>query len=286
MNWFTQCNKALDFIEDNLTEHITIEDVSNVALSSEFHFARMFQMLSSVTIGEYIRNRRLSEAAKTLLGSNKRVIDIAYDYQYATPESFTKAFKKFHGITPSEAKKGTHQLKSFPRLSFQLTIKGGKTVEYKIMRKDDLSFIGYEIDVCAVDGQNFVVIPKFWGEVMQDNRFQTLASLADETGILGICYNWDEETSTFKYMIGIADKGQTIENAKRVQFDPETFMAFTAKGQLPESIQRTTKYIYSEWFPSSNYEHTGGPELEVYPAGDTMSEDYVCYYWVPITTKK
>ncbi len=285
MNWLRQFNDTLDFIERNITKDITSEDIVRISYVSYNHFLRMFMILSGMTVSEYIRKRRLSLAASDIVTTSSKVIDIAYKYQYKTPESFTKAFKQFHGVSPREARKNIGPLKSFPKLTFQVNIEGGIEMKYEIIKEDKLSFTGYSIDVTTVDGENFKIIPKFWQDIMNSERFEKLLNNCDNLGVVGICYEWQLEQNEFKYMIGVRNKDLELEGTEKIEFEPEVFAAFEAKGKLPESVQKTTKYIYSEWFPSSNYEHSPGPELEIYPKGNVGSEDYICYYWVPIKKK-
>lgn len=286
MNWLKSLNDSLEFVEENLTENITCEDVSKKAYTSHYHFMRMFYILSGINLGEYIRNRRLTLAASDIVTSNNKIIDIALKYQYNTAESFSKAFKRYHGVTPMTARKKQPVLKMTPKLSFQLQIEGDYIMDYKIVKKDNLNFKGISITTTTDEGRNFKEIPQLWQDIMDNGVFEEIVQYADEMGIVGICYDFDNKSNTFKYMIGVRNLEAQIENAEVAHFDSETFAAFPAKGKLPESIQRTTKQIYGEWFPSSNYEHSMGPELEVYPQGDTSSEEYVCYYWVPINEKK
>ncbi len=285
MNWLKQFNDTVSFIEENITENISKNDIEKISYTSYLHYSRMFFILSGNTLSEYIRKRRLSLAASDLVVTEDKVIDIAYKYQYKTPESFTKAFKQFHSMSPRDARKLKDKLKSFPKLSFKLTVDGGVEMDYQIIKKDGLDFIGYVKEVTTVDNQNFVIIPAFWQEIMEDGRFKELCDNADELGIVGICYDMDLEHNVFKYMIGIrTDK--SLENTSKVSFEPNVFAQFKAVGKLPGSIQETTKFIYQEWFPSSNYEYGTGPELEIYPDGDTSSDAYECYYLVPINHKK
>lgn len=285
MNWFKYLNDALEYIEENITEEINIKEVSMIAYSSYSHFSRTFYMLSGISISDYIRKRRLTLAATDLTMTKQKVIDIAYKYQYKTPESFSKAFKEFHKVSPRDARKNIGVLNSFSKLSFKLDIGGLEEVNYKLVSKDNLNFTGYSIDVSSKDGQNFIDIPALWQDVMKDGRFEKLLPHMDEMGVVGICYDFNMETQDFKYMIGVRNSDLKGEDLINVSFEEETFAAFTCEGKLPESIQKTTKYIYQEWFPSSNYQHSGGPEFEVYPYGDGSREDYVCYYWVPIKQK-
>lgn len=285
MNWLKHLNAALQYIEDNIDQDFNAKDIALHAHSSYTHFSRMFYMLSGVTLTEYIRKRRLTLAANDLVGTDLKVIDIAYKYQYSTPESFSKAFKEFHGVSPRDARNYRGVVKSFSKLSFKLQIGGTNEMNYKMVHKDTLQFSGYSIDVTTKDGQNFKDIPAFWQDVMKDNRFKGLLENCGEMGVLGICYDWNKDVTGFKYMIGINTSDYKKKGMVDIEFGPEDYAAFECAGKLPESVQKTTHHIYNEWFPSSNYEHTAGPELEIYPPGDTTSEDYVCYYWVPIKQK-
>lgn len=285
MNWLKRLNSSLEYIEEHITEDIHCEDVAKNAYSSYYHFMRMFFVLSGLNLGEYIRNRRLTLAASDLVSSNAKIIDIAHKYQYNTPESFSKAFKRFHGVTPRKAKLHQPELKMFPKLTFQIKLQGDYLMNYQIIKKNDMTFKGVEKIISTNNGQNFVEIPKLWDEVMQSGTFEFLLEKADDMGVVGICYDHDNENNTFKYMIGIANTDAEIKNGTTVTFKPETYASFKSVGALPKALQNTIEQIYSEWFPSSNYEHSEGPEFEVYSKGNGFDKDYVCYYWVPIVEK-
>lgn len=282
MNWLKNLNDAITYIEEHLTDDISLENVSAQAYSSYYHFTRTFYVISGMTLKEYIRNRRLSQAAYDLMSTDSLVIDVAYKYQYQTPESFSKAFKKFHGVNPTDVfKKGT-KIRSFNKLSFQINIKGEGIMNYEIKELSNLSFVGFVKTISTEEGQNFIDIPKFWEEVSTDGRFDMLSQHADESGVYGVMYDWNPDENSFSYMIAIKNNGQEILGTKQVTFDDQKFASFEAKGELPQALQTVVKEIFSEWLPSSNFTHSGGPDLEVYPHGDPNHEDYICYYLVPI----
>ena len=122
MDWITGMQKAIDYIEEHLTEPIDYEIVAARSFSSSYHFQRVFSILCGFTIGEYIRNRRLSLAGQELASSDVKVIDVALKYGYESPDGFTKAFQKFHGILPSEARAKGSNLKSFSRLVLKISL--------------------------------------------------------------------------------------------------------------------------------------------------------------------
>lgn len=144
MDWVTGIQNAIDYIEDHITEPPEMEEIAKRSFSSAFHFQRVFSILCGYTLGEYIRNRRLSLAGAELANSRTKVIDVALKYGYETPESFAKAFLKFHGITPSQARRGGAVLKSFSRVSVKISLEGGSIMDYKIEHKDAMELTGFK----------------------------------------------------------------------------------------------------------------------------------------------
>lgn len=286
MNWIKQFNSLLDYIEENITNTILVEEISKSVNYSYFHLSRMFHIVAGMNISDYIRKRRLALAGNEIITSNIKVIDLAYKYQYSTPESFSKAFKNFHGISPMEVKRKSTYIKSFPRLSFQIKINGGNVMEYKIVKKEEMRFIGIERTFTTIDGSNYVEIPKMWKEVTQKDIFTKLLKLSDEMCVVGVCHSFNNDTSEFKYMIGIRNIDKQIEGLQEVLVEPATYAIFKSVGPLPSAFQETIKRVYSEWFPSNNYEHAGKPDLEVYSDGDSNSADYECEMWIPIIEKE
>ena len=138
MDWIKGLQRSIDYIEAHLTKTIDYESVASQSFSSSHHFQRVFSILCGFTVGEYIRNRRLSLAGTELATSDAKVIDVALKYGYESPDSFAKAFKKFHGILPSEVKKGGGNLKSFSRLVLKISLEGGTLMNYKILEKPEI----------------------------------------------------------------------------------------------------------------------------------------------------
>jgi AraC family transcriptional regulator len=141
MDLLQRMNSALSYIEENLTNEIDLKTVTRVACCSEFHFKKMFSFLSGVSLTEYIRRRRLTQSAYELIHSPMKIIDIAVKYGYSSPDSFSRAFQVLHGVTPSEARQNSQFLKSYPRMTFQLTIKGGNEMNVRIVEKEAFSIV-------------------------------------------------------------------------------------------------------------------------------------------------
>jgi len=144
VNMLKQFNDVMTYIEKNLMYDIDINQISQIAGCSEYHFRRMFSFLAGMPLGEYIRRRRLSLAGTLLQSGEEKVIDVALKSGYESPESFCKAFQAMHGVNPSQAKKGDVSLKAFPPMSFQLTISGGIEMDYRIVEKEAFQIVRFQ----------------------------------------------------------------------------------------------------------------------------------------------
>lgn len=142
MDSLKRMNEAINYIEENLVDEIDCKEVAKLAFCSEYHFKRMFSFLAGISLSEYIRRRRLTLAAFELRDSSVKVIDVAMKYGYRSPDSFTRAFQQLHGITPSKARNNGHALKAYPRMTFQLSITGGKEMNYRMEEKDAFRIVG------------------------------------------------------------------------------------------------------------------------------------------------
>jgi AraC family transcriptional regulator len=282
MKFLEQLNQSLEYLEENMDQRIEIEEAAKRTCTSKFHYQRMFHMVTGVTVAEYIRKRRLTLAAQELQQGQKKVLEVALRYGYQTPESFSKAFVKLHGVTPSEAKRPGVRLQAVPKMSFQIQIKGEVTMKYRMEEKEAFTVMGVERRISTVDGRNYVEIPQFWNEIWDVPQGALMTEAVGKLGFLGICADLDEEQSEFTYMIAIEgdetrDQGLTIR-----EIPAQTWAVFESTGPLPKSIQGVWDRIFSEWFPSTGFEHANAPELEIYPLGETGSEDYSCEIWIPI----
>lgn len=278
---------SLQFIENNLESELKIDQVATVACMSKFHYQRMFSMLTGVTVAEYIRRRRLTLAAQELTHSNRKVIDVALRFGYETPESFSKAFRKIHGISPSAVRQNSQQLKAFPKLSFQIQLKGDVEMEYKIVQKEAFQVVGKGIRTSIVNGVNHREIPVFWDESNSNGFVEKLEKDCGSIGIIGACLEFDTEQEGLTYFICAEKNEQDVPSDWEEKNIPaSTWAVFESIGAMPDALPKTWDRIFSEWFPSTGYEHAGGPELEVYSTkGDTTSENYRCEVWIPIVKK-
>ena len=290
MDWITGVQRALDYVEERLTEEIDYAAVAEQAYSSSFHFQRMFGMLCSFSLGDYIRMRRLTLAADELQRTGGRVIDIALKYGYDTPESFSRAFTRFHGISPTRARHGGN-VKSFSRLSVKLILSGGNTMDYRIEKRDAFKVICKKKQVNKPQGDTATAdISAFWGECSADGTMKALCKYAGFerlNGILGICFSGEMANSGFPYGIGAEYNGKPLEDEgfDIVEIPAHTYAVFQCRGKMPEAFKNTYHKICTEFFPQSNYEYGNGIELEVYPSDDTQNPDYSCEIWIAVNEK-
>lgn len=291
MDWITGIQRALDYTEAHLTDEIDYEAVAREAASSAFHFQRMFSMLVGYTLGDYIRQRRLSLAADELHRTDDKIIDIALKYGYDTPESFSRAFTRFHGVTPSVARRGGES-KSFSRLSVKLILDGGNLMDYRIEKRDAFKVVCKKKQVNKPQGDTATAdISAFWAEVSQNGMMEKLCKYGDFSklnGVLGICFSGEMVESGFPYGIGAEWNGKPLEDDfDIVEIPAHTYAVFQCRGQMPDAFKDTYKKICTEFFPqSSTYEYGSGIELEVYPSADVQNPDYACEIWIAVNEKK
>ncbi|MEA4947033.1 MAG: AraC family transcriptional regulator [Oscillospiraceae bacterium] len=291
MDWITEIQRALDYTEAHLTGGVDYEAAAREACSSAFHFQRMFTMLCGFTLGDYIRMRRLALAAEDLMRTDDKVIDIAYRYGYDTPESFSRAFTRFHGVTPTQARHGG-SVKSFSRLSVKLILSGGTTMDYRIEKKDAFKLICKKKQVTKPQGDTATEdISAFWNEVGADGTMDKICRYGKfETyhGVLGICFSDELADSGFPYGIGAEYNGAPLTDTGLdiLEIPAYTYAVFTCRGKMPDAFKDTYKRICTEFFPQSNYEYGHGVELEVYPSADVQNPDYSCEIWIAVKEKK
>ncbi len=291
MDWITGIQNAVNYIEEHLTDELVFDEIARHAACSEFYFQRIFGILCGMPLGEYIRNRRLTLAGSELSATDARILDVALKYGYDSPESFTRAFVRFHGITPSEAKKDGKRLKSLSRVSVQIILKGGSIMDYKIVTKEAFQVLEKVEQHSIDDAQNKNTIPEFWTRSHADGTVKTLLAQAPEQDfIYGICYgNTPTDNKSFNYGIAALYGGGKIPDGFRITEIPaRTWAVFECRGPLPEAIQQTWHKICTEFFPTSGYRPTYEMDIEAYTKPADMTEADCSYYseiWVTVEKK-
>lgn len=288
MEWTKAISAAIEYIESNITEDISAEDVARQVNISSFYFQKGFGLLCGYTVMEYIRSRRLALAAEELANGAK-VLDTAIKYCYDSPDSFAKAFYRFHGATPSAVQKNSAMIKAFAPLKITLTLKGGYTMDYRIVKKGSFAVLGAAKRFTYEDAKTD--IPVFWQEHYKKGNGKYVC------GMFGV--NIDEamgggnSKDEFEYLIAdVYNPSMDIPDGFVTRTIPElTWAVFPIKGALPDALQDVNKKIFSEWLPAlGDYEFAAGyciemyDELNKYPKG-TSDENYYSEIWIPIKKK-
>lgn len=290
MDLLERMNGALNYIEENLTNDIDFKEAAKLAFCSEYHFKRMFSFIAGVTLSEYIRRRRLTLAAFEITTSRIKIIDAAMKYGYSSPDSFTRAFQALHGVTPSEARNIGQPLKAYPRMTFQLTIKGGSEMNYRIEEKEAFRIVGIKKRVPIVfQGEN-QEITAMW-KTLTMNTINTLKEISDvePKGLIQASTNFSdgrmEEKGELDHYIGAATTKECPDHLTQLDVPAFTWAVFESVGPFPDTLQETWGRIYSEWFPSSNYEQTEGPEILWNEHKDVTSPTFKSEIWIPVLKK-
>lgn len=290
MDLLKNMNEALTYIEKNLTNEIDYKEVARKALCSEYHFKRMFSLLAGISLSEYIRRRRLTLAAFELIDSSMKVIDIALKYGYNSPDSFARAFQSLHGITPSEARNNGYSLKAYPPMTFQLTIKGGSEMNYRIVEKEAFYIVGIKKRVPIIFNGVNPEIAAMW-QSLDSETIITLKNLSnvEPIGIISASTNFSEgrmeEKGELDHYIGVATNKDCPDHLTQLEVPASTWAVFEAVGPFPDTLQNVWGRIYSEWFPSSNYEQNEGPEILWNESKDVSSPKFKSEIWIPVLKK-
>lgn len=277
MSTYNILEKAIELIENNLdNQELNISFLSSNLFISPYYLQRLFFSSIGRTIGSYIRERRLTKAG-TDIKKGEKVIEVAIKYGYESQESFTRAFKKFHGITPGIAKKGKI-ISCLPRVNIENTIKGVISMDVKIEKENEFDII--VITKHFNEETSFELIPMFWDEYYE-NGYQNIVP-----PMLGICIN-NPESTEFEYGIGSLKEYCTKipKNFKEIKIPKHLWGKFYTKGKLPHTIQNLWKEVV-EWIQNSKFEIAANYDFECYTEGDTNNDDYVSGIWVPLKLKE
>lgn len=292
MDWVKGLQNAINYIEAHITEPLDYECIAQQMHLSSFYFQKIFSILCGISVGEYIRRRRLTLAGNDLVSTDEKIIDIAFKYGYDTQEGFTRAFTRFHGATPYAIRKHLAPLKSFFRLSISISVKGGYSMNYRIETKNSFQIMAKTQRFVKIeDILGRTDIPQFWMQCHQDGTVAYLQEVGKKDGVLGnkivgMCIEDSTVVKDFPYSIGTEYAGGTIPEGYHVFDIPAAaWVIFEADFKAPQDIQTLMHQIFAEFFPSSDYQPAGNYDLEVYPSGYVYNQPYNCEVWIAVTKK-
>lgn len=287
MDWHEKMNAAVDYIENNLAGNIDIREAARFAHCSEYHFRRMFSFVAGVPVSEYIRRRRMTLAALELQQTKRTIEEVAKKYGYSSPDAFTRAFQSVHRISPSQVHENRHSLKAWPQMTFNLTIKGGTEMNYRIEEQPSFTIAGIKKRVSIqFEGVN-PEIEAMWDN-LDEHKIQELNKLSNiqPSGLINASTNFDEgrmdEQGKLDHYIGVATTKEVPEQWECLDVQETLWAIFSVVGPFPETLQETWGRIYSEWFPSVNYELTKGPEILAIKDEDLTQPEVSCEIWIPV----
>ncbi|MBQ9008646.1 MAG: AraC family transcriptional regulator [Clostridia bacterium] len=271
-SWIGAFQESIDFMEQNMADELDIGTVAGKAALSPFYYQRIFGALCGMTVGDYIRARRMTLAAQELNRSDARVIDVAVKYGYDSPDSFAKAFQRFHGITPSQAREPGAVLRSFAPLHIKITLEGGNMLDYRIVEKAPFTIVGIRRPFNS--DTSYQEIPGFWDEWLAQGEARPIK------GTFGVCM--DMKGKDFDYWIAdLYLPWEEIPVGCETRVIPGSLWA-----QFPctmKTLQKTNTEIWSEWLPALHgYALAGEYDIEVYLPPEEGAEDSAVYIWVPL----
>ena len=297
MEWLTSIRGAVSFMEAHLRDDVSLEDVARAVHLSPFFLQRGFSLMTGYGVSEYLRNRRLYQAALDLQETGEKVIDVALRYGYETPESFTKAFARFHGATPTQVREGA-AVRSFLPLTIQLSIQGGNQMDFAITPMFPFKVIGFQKEFDYET--SYAEIPKFWDEICEKYACNVYAgnepanpyeqALMDNCiGEYGVCID-DIPGNKFRYLIaGRYTGGPVPEGMVLYEFPRGEWAVFDCVGPNPQTLQSVNTRIFREWLPGNpEYELSGSATVEWYDCvnGEKNDPDYHSAIWVPVKRKE
>lgn len=278
MDWNIRLNRAIDYIEDHLSDDIDMNYAARLAFCTRNQLSNMFQMVTGISMSEYIRRRRISLAALDIQQTNERIIDIAMKYGYSSPTAFNRAFQIQHKVSPQYARSRRVFLHTYPRISLQITLSGECKMKCRIEKKSAFRLVGVKKTFRNDSEENLV--PKFWEELPQETYEKIRKqSNAEPKGLIGVCADFDNE-HTFDYYIAVSTTNSNVEGLEQIDVPEATWAIFEAEGDLMSLVNR----VWTEWFPSSGYRRADNalPDIEVYFDYDFPKPDYTYELWYPV----
>lgn len=296
MEWITAMQQAIAYMEAHLLEEINYEDAARQVHMSSYEFHRAFSFLTGMTANAYIRSRRLSLAGREIVETDEKITDLALKYGYETPESFTKAFTRFHGVAPRYARETAARLTLFNPLAIKITMEGGKSMEYRIVQTEAQKFLARvrRFPNEIINDEENHDVADFWGECHANNLVEPIRRLRPEgkRDLYGLCSPAGEDERSFAYGIGI------LLDEETAAYDPEemekagyslwdvpagNYVVFDCMGDNGDCITETWSKFFKEFLPQMGYEAAPATDYEIY--FEKGRSGLFCELWIPVVKK-
>ncbi|MEV6126779.1 AraC family transcriptional regulator [Streptomyces violaceusniger] len=278
-------NKALEHIESHLDQRIETAELARIAVTSEYHFRRLFSALAGIPLSEYIRRRRLTIAGAEVLAGERTLLEIAVRYGYGSGEAFARAFRAMHGVGPGDARRAGAVLRSQPRMSFRLIVEGSSSMRYRVVEKERFHVVGKKVRVPLVHEGVNPRIAEFIRGIGQET-IGRITALSDQEpeGILGVSDNLDPsraEGTELDYYHAVVTGAAAPEDLDELVVPAGTWAVFENSGPFPQALQYLWRDVFTQWFPSNPYQSRPGPEiLRTRLSQDAARAD--AELWIPV----
>ena len=300
MDILTGLTCVMDYIEQHITDDLDMETIAGVSSYSPFHLGQMFNYIVNIPLSEYIRRRKMTLAAFELQNTDIRVLDIAVKYNYDSADSFSRAFSKIHGITPSAARSKGAKLKAYPKLTFSIIVKGEQHMNYRIEEQPAFDIFGIEtissLENTDLDNEQFLSPHSLWDKSLANGDYKRLEENAGEIPtflnsdlckVHGFCSYRECEKGAFAYMLGsFVGKNSKTDGYTIAHIPAYTWVIFPSGkftwDKVGDCIEGIHERYWNEWLPTSGYEQVDGPDLEIYGGDDKLG--YV-EIWYPVKKK-
>lgn len=282
MNWLEIIQKTLDDVEDKLSKNISIQHYANENHVSYYHFNKIFSAICGVSLSEYIKSRRLSIAATRLTNEDTSVIEIAFDSQFSTPESFTKSFKRFHGVTPTQARGNGVPLVHFPRLSLQFIKEGEDTMKYLIEDEEVLYFLGKSATFTKNGNMIRDVAKELWKKTMSNGGFDLLKPYTNIKRPCGVVFDINPESESASYLVGVQTPTRIdIEGYELIEIPKSKFVKLQCEANSINQLHKMKKELFTNWVSDNGFEFYPVAEIEFYQEEGNPDKSKF-EYWISI----
>ncbi|MFJ5225451.1 effector binding domain-containing protein [Streptomyces sp. NPDC088400] len=278
-------NQALEYVDSHLGRRIEVSELARIAVTSEYHFRRMFSALAGISLSEYIRRRRLTVAGAEVLAGERTLLEIAVRYGYTSGEAFARAFRAMHGVGPGEARRTGAALHSQPRMSFRLIIEGSSSMRYRVVEKDRFQVVGKKVRVPLVhEGMNPAIADFIRSIDKATIRRITELSDQEPEGIVAVSDNLDPsraEGTELDYYHAVVTGAAVPDDLDALTVPAGTWAVFENSGQFPQALQYLWRDVFTQWFPSNPYRSRPGPEIlrtRLSPDGAEAEAEL----WIPV----
>lgn len=281
MDWLTKLGQAIDYLEDHLDGDISYDAAAQIACCSNYSFQRLFSHLAGVTLAEYIRRRRMTQAAFELQSGTAKIGVIGAKYGYPAAASFHRAFQQVHGVAPSAVRRPGAALQAYPRLRLQLSVEGGESLPYRLVRREALRLVGRRHTLFPDPVANFTAVPQWWQAAQRNGELTALRELAGAgSQLYGVTrYRPDGRPD---YYIAVASDSAPPSGWEVCEVPAATWVVLTAKGTFAEQIPAVLRRFLAEWLPFSGYTYAEIADIEVYPSGSQVGDNGRAEIWLAV----